>query len=79
MKVRVQVYGTLREYFPGYEPSEGIDCEMDAGGTVKDFLVFMNISPSRGASVVRDGLVLKPDAEIRDGDRLMLFQVAHGG
>ena len=79
MKVRVHVYGTLRQDFPDPQASEGIDIEMSAGTTVKDFLAFVNISASRGAAVVRDGLVLKADEEIRDGDRLMLFQAAHGG
>jgi sulfur carrier protein ThiS len=79
MKVRVQVYGTLRQDFPGYQPSEGIDIEIPAGATAKDFLMLVNVSASRGAVVVREGLVLKADEKIVDGDRLTLFQAAHGG
>ena len=79
MKVKVQVYGTLRNDFPDCQSSDGVDIEMSCGATVKDFLAVVNIPASRGPAVVRGGHVLKLDEELRDGDRLILFQAAHGG
>ena len=60
MKVKVQVYGTLRNDFLECQSPEGVDIEISAGATVKDFLAVVNISASRGPAVVRDGRVLKP-------------------
>jgi len=38
MKMRVKLYGTLSQSFPGYQHSQGIEVEIPDGATVKDLL-----------------------------------------
>jgi sulfur carrier protein ThiS len=79
MKLRVKLYGTLSQQFPGYQHSEGIEVEIPDGGTVKDLLAHLEISEKQGAVVVRDGQILKADDIIRNGVHIHVLQSLSGG
>jgi sulfur carrier protein ThiS len=79
MKVRVNLYGTFRQSFPGYQPSQGIEVEIPKGATVKDLLALLEISESQGAVVIVEGCILKADDEIRRGVPVTICQVIRGG
>jgi sulfur carrier protein ThiS len=52
MKVRVKLYGTLSQGFPGYQHSQGMEVEIPDGATAKDLLALLGISESQGAVVI---------------------------
>jgi sulfur carrier protein ThiS len=79
MKVRVKLYGTLSQGFPGYQRSQGIEIEIPEGATVKDLLALLEISESRGAVVAVEGRILKADDKMRGGVPVHVLQVMHGG
>jgi sulfur carrier protein ThiS len=79
MKLRVKLYGTLSQQFPGYQHSEGVEVEIPNGGTVKDLLSHLEISEKQGALVVMDGKVLKADDIMRDGLHIHVLQSLSGG
>lgn len=79
MKVRVKLYGTLSQHFPGYQHSQGIEVEIPTGATVKDLLDLLEISESQGAVVIMDGRVLKPDDQIQQGVQVNVLQAIRGG
>jgi sulfur carrier protein ThiS len=79
MKLKVKLYGTLSQLFPGYQHSEGVEVEIPDGGTVKDLLTHLKISEKRGAVVIRDGQILKADDIIRNGVHIHVLQSLSGG
>ena len=79
MKVKVKLYGTLRQRFPGYQHSQGMEVEIPDGATVKDLLALLEISESQGAVVIMEGRVLKADDKMRRGVPVNVLQVIGGG
>ena len=79
MKMRVKLYGTLSQRFPGYQHSQGIEVEIPDGATVKDLLALLEISESQGAAVIIGGRVLKADDEMPHGVPVNVLQVISGG
>ena len=79
MQVKVKLYGTLSQRFPGYQLAQGIEVEIPDGATVKDLLALLKISESQGAIVIVDSQILKADDEIRGGVPVSVFQALQGG
>jgi sulfur carrier protein ThiS len=79
MKVRVKLFGTLSQGFPGYQHSQGMEVEIPEGATVKDLLTLLEISESRGAVVIVEGRILKADDELRRGVPVNVMQAIGGG
>jgi sulfur carrier protein ThiS len=79
MKMRVKLYGTLSQCFPGYQYSQGIEVEIPDGATAKGLLAVLGISESQGAVVAMEGRILKADDKIRCGVEVQVFQALHGG
>ena len=79
MNVKVKLYGTLSQRFPGYQPSQGIEVEIPDGTTVKDLLALLEISESQRAVVIVEGRILKVDDEIRRGVPVSVLQAIRGG
>ena len=79
MKVRVALHGTLSRRFRDYEPTQGMEVEIPAGGTVKDLLAILDIPEAMRPVIVLEGRVLKGDEAIPLGSHVSLFQPIHGG
>jgi sulfur-carrier protein len=79
MKVKVKLYGTWRERFPGYQHSQGIEVEIPEGATVQDLLALLGISESEGAVVIVEGRVLKADDKVPCRVPVGVFQSIRGG
>ena len=79
MKVRVKLYGTLSQGFPGYQHSQGMEVEIPEGATVKDLFALLEISESRGAVVVAEGRILKAEDKMRRGVPVNVLQAIGGG
>lgn len=79
MKVRVKLYGTLSQRFPGYQHSQGIEVEIPDGARVKDLLALLEISGSQGAVVIMEGRILKADDTMPGGVPVHVLQSLSGG
>ena len=79
MKIRVKLYGTYSQRFPGYQHSPGLEVEIPDGATVKDLLALLEISESQGAVVMMEGRVLKADDKMRYGVPVSVLQSISGG
>ena len=79
MKVRVKLYGTLSQGFPGYPHSQGMEVEVPDGATVKDLLALLEISESQGAAAIVEGRILKADDILRPGVPVSILQAIGGG
>jgi molybdopterin synthase sulfur carrier subunit len=79
MKIRVRLYGTLRQGLPADRQSEGIEVEIPEGATVRDLLVQLGIPESQGISVVIRGRVLAAEDVVQPGAPVEVFQAIGGG
>jgi sulfur carrier protein ThiS len=79
MKVKVKLYGTLSERFPGYQPSQGIEVELPNGATAQDLLAHLEIPESQRAVVIVEGRTLKADDKIRHRVPVIILQAIGGG
>ena len=79
MKVKVKLHGTLRELFPEYRPTDGIEMEIPPETTVKDLLTLLVIPEEKGAVVIANGRVLDMDHKMEKGLSLDVFQRIQGG
>lgn len=79
MKVRVRLFGTLGQLFPGYQHSKGVEVELPDGATAKDLLAHLGISESQGAAIAVGGRILKADDRIAGGAPVHVLQVIQGG
>ena len=78
MKVKVKLYGTLSQRFPGYQPLHGIEVEIPDDAKVKDLLAHLKISESEGTVVV-DGRVQNTDNKVLPGIPVIILQAIRGG
>jgi sulfur carrier protein ThiS len=79
MKVKVKLYGTLSQRFPGYKRSDGLEFEMPDGAKVKDLLTLLHISKPKEALVIMDGRVLNADDPVQSGVPVNVLQAIQGG
>jgi sulfur carrier protein ThiS len=79
MKVKIRLFGTLRQRFPEYRHSEGLEVEIPDRATVKNLLALLEIPESRGTVAIMEGRILKADDKIRDGVTVNILQSIYGG
>jgi sulfur carrier protein ThiS len=79
MRIRVKLFGTLSQRYPGYQQTQGLEVEIPDGATAKDLLAHLDIPESRGVAVAVDGRILKADDRIGSGAPVHVLQVLSGG
>ena len=79
MRLRVKLFGTLPQRYPGYDSSQGLEVEIPDGAKVKDLLARLEIYASDGGLVAVDNLVLQKDDVLQEGVSVRIFQSALGG
>ena len=79
MEIRVRLFGTLSQGFPGYRHSKGMVVELPDGATAKDLLALLAIPEAQGATVAAAGHILRADDRIGCGAPVHVLQVLHGG
>lgn len=79
MKVRVKLFGTLSQRFPGYRHQHGIEVEIPDGAKVKDLIALLEIGDLKGVSVIMEGRILKADDTVQRGIPVSVLQVVRGG
>jgi sulfur carrier protein ThiS len=79
MKVRVKLFGTLSERYPGYQQAQGMEVEMPDGATARDLLAHLEIPNSLRVAVAVEGRILKADDSIGCGAPVHVLQVLSGG
>jgi sulfur carrier protein ThiS len=79
MKVKVRLYGTLSQRFPGYQPALGTEVEIPDGAMVRDLLTLLGIPESQRAVVIVEGRILKAEDRMRGGVPVSVLQAIGGG
>jgi sulfur carrier protein ThiS len=79
MKVRVKLFGTLKQQLSDYDPLKGIHIEIPDGAMVKDLLAHLGFTKSEVAIVGLAGQIIKGDSKLIDGACVNLFNRMSGG
>lgn len=79
MRVRVSVFGTFRQRFPDYQPSQGMEVELTEGATVRDLLTLLGLPDSQEAVVIAGGRALKAEDRLHPGVPVNVMQAMSGG
>ena len=79
MKVKVRLFGTLSQQFPGYDPAKGLEVEIPDGARVKDLLTHLRIPETKGGVAAVEGMILKLEDPLKEGSAVHLLQAVHGG
>ena len=79
MKVRVGIFGTFRQRFPDYRPSQRMEVELPEGATARDLLALLDLPESQGPVVLAGGRVLEVDERLQPGVLVNVMQAIGGG
>jgi len=79
MDVTVKVFGTFRQRFPDYQPSQGMHIRVPDGATVRDLVTCLGLSQAREAVVIAEGRVLEAGERLRPGVPVSVMQAVGGG
>jgi sulfur carrier protein ThiS len=77
MKIKVRLFGTLGQRFPGYDFEQGMEVEIPSGAKIRDLLTHLGISESGVVAV--DGLIMKGDEALEGGSSVHILQPVFGG
>ena len=79
MRVRVKLFGTLKQSVSDYDPEQGLEIEISDGAKVQDLLAHLEILKSNAPIVFINNQIAKIDDELIDGSWVNLIQRAFGG
>lgn len=79
MKINVQLHGSLREDYPEYRHSAGINIDVPDQATVTDLLTILKIKQLDRAVVICEGHLLKLEDSLLNKSRVVVLETMCGG
>lgn len=79
MALKVFLSSTLRPYIPGYDPSEGVEFQVNRKTTVSELCKLMNIPMATIKIVMVNGKSEPFDYELQGDERIGFFPPVGGG
>jgi len=79
LKIKVKLFGTLGQDFPGYDSLKGLNVNIPDDARVKNLLAHLDISETRGFMVIMDNTIAKPTDKLVNGTIIQIFQAMAGG
>ncbi|MBW1997322.1 MAG: MoaD/ThiS family protein [Deltaproteobacteria bacterium] len=79
MKLKVQMFGTLGERYPGHKRGDALEVEIPAGWRVKDLLEHLKIRGVEGGIVTSEGRLMGMEEPLKDNATVQIFQSVFGG
>ena len=79
MKIKVKLFGTLGQNFPGYDSLKGLDVNIQNDARVKDLLAHLDIPKTSGFMVTMDNTIAKPADRLINEATIKIFQALAGG
>jgi len=64
LKVRIKLFGTLGQDFPGYDSLKGMVVNIPDEPRVKDLLAHLGIPKTKGLFVTMDNTIAKPSDKL---------------
>ncbi len=79
MKVEIKLFGYMKEYVPGGEDYSSCQVALQDGARVDQLLERLGIPGDVPKIVLIDGLTVKPDHPLKEGDSVNIFPPLTGG
>jgi sulfur carrier protein ThiS len=79
MNVKVKLFGTLSQRFPGYDLQRGLEVDLPEGARVGDLIALLGFSDRNKPVVAMDSLIRSPRDELSEGAVVNVFQAVYGG
>ena len=79
MKIKLEVFGSLRQHLPGYDPEQGVEVEIPAGTTLSGLFAKLNLPVSESNMVTVDNRLAEEDEPLRDGASVLVLPYVGGG
>lgn len=79
MKVQVKLFATMKEFLPAPGDYSSCQVELNEGATATDVLAKLGIPEDIPKIILINGVVVKPDHQLTDGDTVSIFPPIAGG
>ncbi|MCF8145093.1 MAG: MoaD/ThiS family protein [Deltaproteobacteria bacterium] len=79
LPIKVFLSSTVRQYIPGYDPSEGVLISLDRKTTIFELCKRMHIPQDKIKIIMVNGRNASFDYELEGGERVGLFPPVGGG
>ena len=85
MKIGVKLFGALPAKYGGSRHRREIELDIPEGAKTRDLPNHLNIQNQRDLRdlhhvvITREGRILQPGDELKDGDLVSMFQAMYGG
>lgn len=77
MKVKVNLYSTLKKYAP--TESGGFEPDLDQAATIRDLTDLLGLPNQVQRVVLVNGRLAQPDKVLSEGDEVVIFPPVEGG
>ena len=79
MKIKIEVFGSMKQNISDYIPGQGIVVEIPTPAKVKDLVTQLKIPISENAMITVNKRLAKLDDELTDGATVVVLPFAGGG
>ncbi len=79
MRVKVKLFATLRDLYPGLGVGEAMEVELPAGADVETLVERLRLPPDQVKIVFVNGIVRQAAHTLSDGDEVGIFPPVGGG
>ena len=79
MTITLEVFGSLRQHLPGYDPERGLEVEVPAGTTLSALFARMKLPVSENNMVTVDGRLAEEDETLPPGASVLVLPYVGGG
>ena len=79
MKIKVKLFGTLEQDFPGYDSLKGIEVDIPDDARIKDLLAHLDIPKTKGCFVSMNNTIVKDEDKLINESTVMILQALAGG
>ena len=79
MKVKLEVFGSMRHHLPGYDLERGLEVQVPAGTTLTGLFAQLNLPVSASNMVTVDNRLAEEDEPLTDGASVLVLPYVGGG
>lgn len=79
MKITLEVFGSLRQRLPGYDPERGLEVEVPEATRLSGLFAQLNLPVSETHMVTVDGHLAEQDERLTQGASVLVLPYAGGG
>jgi molybdopterin synthase sulfur carrier subunit len=79
MKITLEVFGSLREHLPGYDPERGLQVEIPAATRLSGLFAQLKLPVTESNMITVDGRLAEDDEPLTDGASVLVLPYVGGG